>query len=373
MTATPTPRHGPSPARYTLAVNRHWRFWTAPNLRPAASLVAGCIALGSCGTAQNNGELIAEVEQVDLSTSTSTTLTTLPSTTTGSTPPTTASVPPESGGETPPDTNPELPTTGAESGSFVENVAANLATAGLSLESTCDLDDPVERRIMTEYGSIFVAADTVQPPPSCVFANQSETEAFQSKTDGAPSYTSNLAGIEIRLQTAAMDDLLAAVEELRGLGLSISPRGTDSARRDYEMTERIWLSRVEPGLNHWVAANRLSADEAERIRGLETVDQISEILALEADGMFFSTNLSKTILASVAAPGTSQHISMLALDVSQHDSSRVREVLALHGWFQTVATDAPHFTYLGVPESELPDLGLRAVDTGGRTYWVPDI
>jgi len=75
----------------------------------------------------------------------------------------------------------------------------------------------------------------------------------------------------------------------------------------------------------------------------------------------------------VAPPGTSQHLSMLALDVKEFENAKVREILAAHGWFQTVASDLPHFTYIGAKESELPGLGLKKTTSGGRTFWVPDI
>ena len=61
------------------------------------------------------------------------------------------------------------------------------------------------------------------------------------------------------------------------------------------------------------------------------------------------------------------------LDVKEFDNARVRSILASHGWFQTVTSDLPHFTYLGVKESELPMLGLKQVQNSGRIFWVPDI
>jgi hypothetical protein len=51
----------------------------------------------------------------------------------------------------------------------------------------------------------------------------------------------------------------------------------------------------------------------------------------------------------------------------------VRAILARHGWFQTVTSDLPHFTFLAAKESELPKLGLKAVQNANRTFWVPDI
>lgn len=170
-----------------------------------------------------------------------------------------------------------------------------------------------------------------------------------------------------------MDALLAARGEARTKKLDITPRGADAARRSYADTVRLWTSRVEPALDHWVAKRRLPATEAARIRRLSPVDQISEVLGLEAQGIYFSTDFSKSILYSVAAPGTSQHLSMLALDVAEFENPSVRTILSRHGWFQTVASDLPHFTYLGVDESELTSLGLKRVVSSGRPFWVPDL
>ena len=62
---------------------------------------------------------------------------------------------------------------------------------------------------------------------------------------------------------------------------------------------------------------------------------------------------------------------MLALDVAQFGDARVRRILARHGWFQTVASDKPHFTYLGVAESDLPGLGLHSSQIDGQIFWTP--
>ena len=64
---------------------------------------------------------------------------------------------------------------------------------------------------------------------------------------------------------------------------------------------------------------------------------------------------------------------MLALDVTEFENPNVRAVLARHGWFQTVVSDLPHFTYLGVDETELPSLGLKRVVSDGRPFWIPDL
>ena len=122
-----------------------------------------------------------------------------------------------------------------------------------------------------------------------------------------------------------------------------------------------------------VSKGRVTKADADRITALSPPDQVPEIFKLESQGIYFSKDLSKSIIYSVAPPGMSQHISLLALDVEQNDNGAVRAVLADHGWFQTVISDLPHFTYLGVKASELSGLGLKKSSSGGRDYWVPDI
>ena len=53
---------------------------------------------------------------------------------------------------------------------------------------------------------------------------------------------------------------------------------------------------------------------------------------------------------------------MLAFDANEFLDARVRQILADNGWFQTVLSDLPHFTYLGLIEQELPDHGLKPVE-----------
>lgn len=230
--------------------------------------------------------------------------------------------------------------------------------------------DDVARRLFREYGAVYVARGGATPPTVVIFEDAAAVAAFQMAVKSARM---QIGGTTIELQEPALNALKDAVEEARSLHLAITPRGSDAARRSYDHTVSLWASRVRPGLVYWTAKRRITAAEARRIRALEPFDQVPEIFRLEEQGIFFSKDLSKSIIYSVAPPGTSQHLSMLALDVAQHDNPRVREVLARHGWFQTVVSDLPHFTYLGVVESELPTLGLKAVRTGGRTFWVPDI
>jgi hypothetical protein len=228
--------------------------------------------------------------------------------------------------------------------------------------------DLVSRRIYADYGAVLKARNGSTPPPTMIFANENDCANWQATVG---TQTENIDGISIQLQISAMKDLQSAREEAKQNRVDITPRGSDAARRSYSDTVRLWTSRVNPGLEHWVNKGRLDSVAATRIRSLSQSEQIGEILKLESQGMNFSTDFSKSILYSVAAPGSSQHLSMLALDVNQHDNSKVREILARHGWFQTVVSDLPHFTYLGVSEDKLTSLGLRKKSDGGRTFWTP--
>ncbi len=232
-----------------------------------------------------------------------------------------------------------------------------------------DSGDAVEALLMREYGAVF-AARNVTPPTAVVFRDQAEVAAFQAEVETAQDV---IGGFSVELQARAMAGLQDAVATAAADGLSISPRGADSAKRSYEETIELWLSRVEPALEHWTANGRLTEDEATALRGLGVYDQVREVLRLERDGIYFAKDLSKSIIYSVAPPGTSQHLAMLAFDVAEFNDARVRQILGEHGWFQTVTSDLPHFTYLGVKEEDLPGLGLKKLMNGGRIFWVPRI
>lgn len=229
--------------------------------------------------------------------------------------------------------------------------------------------DAVGQKMFKEYGAMFVAKG-VNPPNQVVFANESEVSAFQS---GVQKTTETIGGFSIELQTAAMSALKDAIAEAKEKNLSITPRNADSSKRSYQQTVDNWASRVGPGLTYWVGKGRITQAEASRIKALSPTEQIPEIFKLEDQGIFFAQGNEKTIIYSVAPPGTSQHHSLLALDVAQYDNPQVRAVLANHGWFQTIPSDLPHFTYLGVKESELPGLGLKKVTSNGRDFWMPNL
>lgn len=242
-------------------------------------------------------------------------------------------------------------------------------TANLPADFSRPTDD-VGNRLLKEYGAVFIAKGGAVPPTTVVFHDDNAVSAFQS---GLSKSSDAVGGISIELQAPAMKALKEAVAEASQNGLSITPRGGDAARRVYADTVELWKSRVDPALQHWSQKGRISSSDVQRIKVLSPYDQVSEVFKLESQGMYFSKDFSKPIIYSVAPPGASQHLSMLALDVSEYDNPKVRDILAKHGWYQTVVSDLPHFTYLGVPETDLPKLGLKKTTDGGRTFWIPDI
>ncbi len=254
----------------------------------------------------------------------------------------------------------ELPKSEFKSGGFEGNLPGGFQMPG----------EAVGKKILKEYGALFVAKGDAVPPQTTIFKNEEEVSAYQTSLSKS---SEKIGGIKIELQTAAMNALLSAVGEAKQNNLTITPRGADAARRTYSGTVELWASRVNPGLTHWVGKGRLTQAEADRIKSLAPFEQVSEIFKLEEQGMFFAKDLSKSIMYSVAPPGASQHLSMLALDISEFENPKVREILARHGWFQTVVSDLPHFTYLGVAENELTKLGLKKTPDGGRNFWTPAI
>jgi hypothetical protein len=261
-------------------------------------------------------------------------------------------------------------TTNMKVARFDEALLTALEGRGAAPGAMCDGRDPVARRILNEYGAVFVAAGGVLPPPVCIFAGAEEVETFQAAARAAAR---EFGGVLIELQPAAMRALVAARHEARAQGLDVTPRdGSESARRGYADTIRLWNSRLLPALEHWRGEGRLTAEEAERVRALPVREQVGAVLEMERRGIYFSKDFSKSILYSVAAPGASQHLSLLAFDAAEYGDERVRRILARHGWFRTVRNDCPHFTYLGLGERQLPSRGLRRINTADGEFWVPN-
>lgn len=253
---------------------------------------------------------------------------------------------------------------------FRAYVEKRLAAKKRNLSEICPIDTSVvAKRVFKDYGAMFIAASDVRFPDRCVFANEDEVAAFQA---GVSSKTAVIGERTVELQADAMDALMKARAAAAKRKLSITPRGASASKRSYADTFRIWKSRFDPALKHWVARGKISADDAAAAAKMETIDQVARVIEWEKDSIWFSTGFNRSIFSSVAAPGTSQHLSMIALDVAEFGSKEVRSILNEHGWFQTIIDDTPHFTYLGLDEDELPKRGLVATVKEGFTFWIPN-
>ena len=241
------------------------------------------------------------------------------------------------------------------------------------VELASSVSSSVEKRLFAEYGAVF--ATTATPPPTIIFENSIQVDAFQSTL----TLKAGVFGdYEIQLQEEALNALWAAAAASARIGFNITARAADSGGRSYDDTVRLWLRNVNRGLEHWESEARIAAERAKSIRDLSPMEQVGVILDLEEnEKLFFGTFFDRSILYSVAAPGASQHLSMLAFDVTEYDNAEVTAVLGKHGWHRTVPNDLPHFTYLGHPEAVLPELGLRYLEQpyGDRVYgfWTPDL
>lgn len=225
-------------------------------------------------------------------------------------------------------------------------------------------------KILKEYGALFVARRDAVVPKNVIFKDEAEVSAFQNNLKIGRL---TIGRFDIELQESAMNAMKNAIDEAERAGLKITTRDYDAGRRNYGETVGLWYSRVIPALEYWTANGRLTIFDADKLRKMKLTEQIPEIFKLEEDGIYFSKDWSKPIMYSVAPPGTSQHLSMLAIDINEYDNAAIQQILARNGWHQTVISDLPHFTYLGATENELPALGLKKVVSGGRFYWIPNI
>ena len=231
--------------------------------------------------------------------------------------------------------------------------------------------DVIAQRVLQSYGAMFVANDLVKLPPTCVQKGEAQVLKYQR---GLSRKAIDVNGVRIDLQTAAAASLELAVAEAAMNGYKITPLdGAIAGGRSYGDSLMLWNSRVFPALEFWIKRGRLPAEAREEIARLDLQKKIEKVLEWESQGIFFSTGRTRSILTSTAPPGTSQHLALIAFDVTEYWNADLRSIMNRNGWFQTVVDDPPHFTYLGFPEADLPSRGLMAVAKGGHQYWIPNL
>jgi hypothetical protein len=241
-----------------------------------------------------------------------------------------------------------------------------------NLETLCPISTSVvAARVFREYGSMFAAGDSVELPSACVYGGESTVMSFQKKLK---TKRIESGGVPIELQIAAADALQKAIEQALERRGSITPLdGAIAGSRSYGDTLMLWNGRFFSALDYWTRRGRLTAADRDAISRLGLQKRIEKIMEWEAQGIYFGTDRRRSIFTSTAPPGASQHLAMIAFDVVEYGRPEIREILNRNGWFQTVVGDPPHFTYLGLPETELPGRGLQLVAKGGHRYWVPSL
>src|SRR5262249_2769848 len=71
---------------------------------------------------------------------------------------------------------------------FYEALAKALRKRKTKLDSVCPPSDPVARRILEEYGAIYVADKKVKPPPVCIFTTEEQVTNFQNDAGVAAEF-----------------------------------------------------------------------------------------------------------------------------------------------------------------------------------------
>jgi hypothetical protein len=241
-----------------------------------------------------------------------------------------------------------------------------------SIESLCPAaTNIVAARVFRSYGSMFVAGDLVKLPPVCIYSGEFAVLEFQRSLKPKTVIS---GGIEITLQESAADALQRAINQAGEIQQTITPLdGAIAGSRSYGDSLRLWNGRFFRALDYWTKVGRLTQADREAVTGVELQKRIEMILQWEAQGIYFSTDRTRSIFTSTAPPGASQHLSMLAFDIVEYGRPEIRDIMNRNGWFQTVVDDPPHFTYLGVPEIELPSRGLMLVQKGNSRYWIPNL
>jgi hypothetical protein len=231
---------------------------------------------------------------------------------------------------------------------FVENRKPNVAgqavsesKSGSAFENICPAaSNAAARKVLTEYGAIFSASEMVVVPPVCIFRDDAEVFAFHA---ALPIRTINFGSVAINLQQAAAESLRAVVDEASASGVNIRPLdGSIAGGRNYAETVRLWNSRFVPALHFWSERGSISSDEAESVVSQPFLKQVEKVIEWESRGLLFGTNRNGSIFSSVAPPGTSQHLSLLAFDIAPPITPTVIALMRSHGWYQTVRGDKPH-------------------------------
>ena len=102
-------------------------------------------------------------------------------------------------------------------------------------------------------------------------------------------------------------------------------------------------------------------------------EQVAKVLEWESRRLWFSNDFRNRFFIRSPRPALRSIFLCSRWTSSSSPKNAVRDILAHHGWFQTVKSDLPHFTYLGLTRDELPKSGLKSVLVGGQEFWIPNL
>lgn len=183
--------------------------------------------------------------------------------------------------------------------------------------------------LLRAYGAVFVnQAPEIKLPQKVILANEQETHEFQSTLTMAKVAGTHDCYLQQPAATAFNQAQLQVHISLK------SGYGGGDCTRTFATNLRFWYKY----------ANNQTLEKVRQ--GKETA-----------------------ILGLVAPPGASQHLWGLAIDL-HISNQKQRQALNQNGWFQTVANDIPHWTYVGLSEENLLLFGFQKQVVRGITYWV---
>jgi D-alanyl-D-alanine carboxypeptidase len=191
--------------------------------------------------------------------------------------------------------------------------------------------DTFEYTLLRSYGTVFINQKSgINLPPKVILGNELETQSFQD--------TIRIALVDGTQECYLQKVAAAALNNAKGLeNIPLKSGYAGDCLRNFATNLRFW--------NKYANSETLTRVKA----GKET-----------------------KILGLVAPPGTSQHLWGLAIDL-QVSTPAQRQALNENGWFQTVVSDLPHWTYLGWSEDDLPKFGLQQKIVQGIKYWITPI
>ena len=88
--------------------------------------------------------------------------------------------------------------------SYTANLCRALAQRGATVSDVCPDHDSVARRVLHDYGAMFVGAQNILPPPACIFTSEDQVLQFQ---EAAGREVARIGEATIELQPAALKAL----------------------------------------------------------------------------------------------------------------------------------------------------------------------